>query len=285
MNKNTARNLAKVLKHDLGSCPEFHLSEEIRHLPLGGFHSFADGKPCMGAFRIERVDGEALWLLVIDWYDDGNYYVVLYPSNNNLAPIAELHNQRNGQESVDLIWTYSPRKRDGRNNERKEAFVQAAGSADYVVSLPGALVTLEDFLEDVFQLSALRLAADELSDYSHESTRQSFPEGKRIERLHKFRERDSRAVRQAKHRHAQRNNGALPCEVCRFDFARTYGPLGESYIEAHHTRPLSELADGEMQITEVDDFVLVCANCHRMLHRKRPWASVDELRKALKSET
>lgn len=281
MNKNTARHLVKVLKNDLGDCVEFNLSEEIRQFPLEGFHSFADDKPCMGAFRIKRVDGGSLWLLVIDWYTDGNYYVVLYPDNNNLAPIAELHNQRGGPESVDLIWTYSPRKRDGRNKERKEIFAKIVGSVDYVVSLPGALVTLEDFLEDVFQLSTFRITADELSDDGHESTRPSFPEGKRVERLHKFRERDSRAAHQAKVQHAQRHDGALPCEVCRFDFARKYGPLGESYIEAHHTRPLSELAAGEVRNTEVSDFALVCANCHRMLHRERPWASVDELRKML----
>lgn len=282
MNKNIARHLVKVLKDDLRSCVEFNLSERIRQFPLKGFHSFADGKPCIGAFRIERVDGEKLWLLVIDWYEDGNYYVVLYPNNKNLAPIAELHNQRDGHESVDLIWTYRPRKRDGRNKERKEAFAQIAGSVDYVVSLPGALVTLEDFLEDVFQLSTFRITADELSDNTDEATRQSFPEGKRIERLHKYRERDSRAVSQAKHKHAQRHDGALPCEICGFDFARNYGPLGESYIEAHHTRPLSELAAEEVRITKVSDFALVCANCHRMLHRKRPWANVDELKETLK---
>lgn len=281
MYKNTARQLVKVLKNDFGSCVEFNLLEEIRQFPLEGFHSFADGKPCIGAFQIERVDAETLWLLVIDWYADGNYYVVLYPNNKNLAPIAELHNQREGQDSVDLIWTYSPRKRDDRNKARKEAFAQIAGSVDYVVSLPGALVTLEDFLEDVFQLSIFRMTADELSDDGHESARQSFPEGKRIERLHKFRERGSRAVRQAKRQHAQKHDGALPCEVCGFDFARKYGPLGESYIEAHHTRPLSDLAASEVRITKVSDFALVCANCHRMLHRKRPWASVDEIRKTL----
>lgn len=285
MDKNTARHLVKFLKDDLGSCVEFSLSEEVSKLPLVGFHFFADGKPCMGAFRIARADGENLWLLVIDWHENGNYYVVLYPNDNNLAPLAELHNQRNGQKSVDLVWTYSPRKRDGLNKERKEAFAQISGSASYVVSLPGALVTLEDFLEDVFQLLSFRIAADELSDDSHESMRQSFPEGKRIERLHKLRERDSKAVRQAKHQHSKRHGGALPCEICGFDFASKYGSLGESYIEAHHTRPLSELADGEVRITRVSDFALVCANCHRMLHRKRPWASVDDLRKTIKGET
>jgi hypothetical protein len=30
--------------------------------------------------------------------------------------------------------------------------------------------------------------------------------------------------------------------------------------------------------TRVEDLVLVCANCHRIIHRKRPWLSIGELR-------
>ena len=62
--------------------------------------------------------------------------------------------------------------------------------------------------------------------------------------------------------------GNLCCEVCGFDFAARYGELGEGYIEE--------------DTTTVDDLVLVCSNCHRMLHRKRPWIGKDELREILK---
>ena len=31
----------------------------------------------------------------------------------------------------------------------------------------------------------------------------------------------------------------------------------------------------------VKDIALVCANCHRMLHRKRPWLNMDDLKKVL----
>lgn len=285
MKKNIAVHLVDALSSDLGDSAEFHLSEDIQSFPLEGFHSFADDKPCLGAFKVGKVAGEKLWLLIIDWHDNDNYYVVIYPEDKNLAPVAELHDQRGGHDSVDLVWNYSPRKRDGRNEERKEAFVRAVGRLDYVVSLPGALVTLEDFLEDVFSLASCRVAADELADFIGEPSRTSFPEGRRIERLHQSRERDSRAVRQAKVDHAQRNGGALPCEVCEFDFAARYGELGVSYIEAHHTLPLSDLEDGELRNTRVEDLALVCANCHRMLHRKRPWATVEQLRKLVKSET
>lgn len=285
MNNRNAVHLVKALSNDIGDSAEFNLVEEIQSFPLKGFHSFANYKPCIGAFKVGKSSEKKLWLLVIDWHNDGNYYLVIYQENNNLPPVAELHDQRASRDSLDLVWRYSPRKGDGRNEERKEAFIRAVGRQDYIVSLPGAIVTLDDFLEDVFSLTSYRLAADLLEDFTGEPVRTSFPEGRRIERLHKSRERDSRVVRKAKARHAQRNNGALPCEVCEFDFAVHYGKLGTSYIEAHHTRPLCDLNEGELRDTIVEDFSLVCANCHRMLHRKRPWATVEQLKALIRSET
>ncbi|MDJ1631928.1 hypothetical protein QNN00_22945 [Bacillus velezensis] len=31
----------------------------------------------------------------------------------------------------------------------------------------------------------------------------------------------------------------------------------------------------------MSDLILVCSNCHRMLHRKRPWPTIKELRQIL----
>ncbi len=33
--------------------------------------------------------------------------------------------------------------------------------------------------------------------------------------------------------------------------------------------------------TKPEDITMVCANCHRMLHRKRPWLTIDELTKLI----
>ncbi len=78
-----------------------------------------------------------------------------------------------------------------------------------------------------------------------------------------------------------RNEGRLACAVCKFDFAERYGAVGEGYIECHHTLPLSEL-EGERR-TRLVDLALVCSNCHRMLHRKRPWLGMDELAAILRA--
>ena len=112
---------------------------------------------------------------------------------------------------------------------------------------------------------------------------EGFPEGKKKLRLHIYKERNSKVIREAKERFKSENNGKLFCEVCDFDYSKKYGELGEGYIEGHHIIPVSELEENSR--TRVEDIVLVCADCHRMLHRKRPWLSKDELKNILLSNS
>ncbi|WP_052699131.1 MrcB family domain-containing protein [Hyphomicrobium sp. 99] len=58
------------------------------------------------------------------------------------------------------------------------------------------------------------------------------------------------------------------CQACRFDFKIMYGAIGEGFIEAHHLRPLATLSEGETVAYNIStDFAVLCANCHRMIHR------------------
>ena len=74
-----------------------------------------------------------------------------------------------------------------------------------------------------------------------------------------------------------KEKGKLFCEVCGFDFKKTYGPRGDGFIECHHKIPLHE--DTEVRITKLDDLALLCSNCHRMIHRKKKWLTIKELKK------
>jgi hypothetical protein len=107
-----------------------------------------------------------------------------------------------------------------------------------------------------------------------------FPEGREKYVTHRTRERNPQAV-QRKKQAVLTERGALECEACGFNFERTYGESGAGFIECHHQVPVSSYA-GE-QGTRLSDLRLVCANCHRVLHRVRPWMSVDELRTRLTS--
>lgn len=105
-----------------------------------------------------------------------------------------------------------------------------------------------------------------------------FPEGRVLSRLHTTKERNARLITKKK-RQALDAKGALTCEVCGFDFEQHYGELGRGFAECHHLTPLSDL-DTQTK-TKLSDLAIVCANCHRMLHRARPWRTVAELKKAV----
>lgn len=105
----------------------------------------------------------------------------------------------------------------------------------------------------------------------------SAPEGRLLLRWHAARERNSN-LRAAKIESVKRRFGVLACEVCSFDFERFYGPRGAGYIECHHVVPLHMSGP---TTTNLDDLALVCANCHRMIHRSAPWPTPRELRDAI----
>ena len=60
--------------------------------------------------------------------------------------------------------------------------------------------------------------------------------------------------------------------ACGFNFEKIYGKLGSNYIEAHHVVPVAKSQRSVKQVNLIDDFVVLCANCHRMIHRLgEPW--------------
>ena len=99
-------------------------------------------------------------------------------------------------------------------------------------------------------------------------------EGRLLYRRHRTRERDRR-VAKSKKASVLKATGRLECEVCGFDFAAAYGDLGEGFIECHHTVPLAESGP---TTTKLADLALLCSNCHRMVHRRQPFATVQDLR-------
>jgi 5-methylcytosine-specific restriction protein A len=99
-------------------------------------------------------------------------------------------------------------------------------------------------------------------------------EGRILTRTHMLRERKPK-LRAAKKKKVRDETGRLACEGCDLDFQERYGERGKDFIECHHIRPLSTLRPG--QRTSLDDLALLCPNCHRMVHVRRPWLTVEEL--------
>nr|WP_306789675.1 HNH endonuclease [Acetobacter sp. P5B1] len=104
-------------------------------------------------------------------------------------------------------------------------------------------------------------------------------EGRLLTAVHSRRERSWEIVKNKKD-DVLAKKGCLVCEACGFDFVKRYGERGVGFIECHHIKPLAELS-GEIK-TQLSDLALLCANCHRMIHAKRPWLTIEELRRILR---
>ncbi|WP_150704059.1 hypothetical protein [Pseudomonas fluorescens] len=64
-----------------------------------------------------------------------------------------------------------------------------------------------------------------------------------------------------------KKHGHLFCEECGTDPVEVYGDFGEACIEVHHEA--IQVADmGEQHKTTLNQLRCLCANCHRVLHRK-----------------
>jgi len=95
------------------------------------------------------------------------------------------------------------------------------------------------------------------------------------------RERSPALVAALKKDRMERHNGRLPCEVCGFDFLKSYGPVGAGFAEAHHKTSLAE-SPAAGRTTSLDDLAVVCSNCHRMLDRCPEYPSIESLRNRMR---
>jgi len=118
---------------------------------------------------------------------------------------------------------------------------------------------------------------DQMSD-------ETFAEGAVVTSAHVRRERNpTLRVRLLKER---QKFGELRCDVCG-KCASDHSPqLGDAVFEAHHIVPL---AAGQQRKTQVKDLALLCANCHKMVHRAiakaKHWLSISEAKAEILGES
>ena len=77
-------------------------------------------------------------------------------------------------------------------------------------------------------------------------------EGRKLFKIHQSRERDTNLSKKAKSNRLA-ETGCLECEVCEFDFYKTFGEVGHGFIEAHHKIPV-HLLDGNTK-TKISDLI------------------------------
>lgn len=110
---------------------------------------------------------------------------------------------------------------------------------------------------------------------------QELPEGRLLTALHMRRERNPKVRKMLLD--ARRPHG-LRCEICDLTRPSLEISMQEAMFEAHHLVPLAEVGERK---TKLADLSLLCASCHRLIHRamilrSRP-VSVDEARSLIAS--
>lgn len=95
----------------------------------------------------------------------------------------------------------------------------------------------------------------------------------------------TRAERNPRLRQAAIRIHGYTCAVCGFNFESMYGKWGKRFVEVHHVHPIGELQGQERNVNPATDLVVLCANCHRMIHRRRGVTlTVDELRTKIQAQ-
>lgn len=91
-------------------------------------------------------------------------------------------------------------------------------------------------------------------------------------REHKRIERNRKLAARAKKIHG------YTCQACGFNFEMKYGEIGLAFIEAHHLTPLHTLKGQKITLDPKHDFAVLCANCHRMIHKSEFVNCIEDFR-------
>ncbi len=174
----------------------------------------------------------------------------------------------NGRETnvaINSILGFAPKK----NNKLEKLYCDFCFQLGITSNEKGAFGVIRKFW-------SINLDEDVTDSVSYSQS--EFPEGKIIERIHKYRERNPKVLELAKQKFKEKY-GKLFCQVCKFDFEKKYGEIGKDFIEGHHTIPVSEMSPNYK--TQPSEIAILCSNCHRMVHRKRPWLKMEDLSKLI----
>lgn len=116
-----------------------------------------------------------------------------------------------------------------------------------------------------------------LPEDNGEDEGEEFAEGKLLTRQHRGRERNRKVRRELLKSRAKK--GPLACDMCEATSPTACPEYAEAMFEAHHLVPLSEAQE---KTTRLSDMALLCANCHRLIHKaistEKRWLTIEDAR-------
>ncbi len=99
-------------------------------------------------------------------------------------------------------------------------------------------------------------------------------EGDLTSRTIRFRQRN-RAIIEAK----KRTSRGI-CETCAMSFSARYRLAGKDCLQVHHKNPMAEREGAT--VTTLNDLVLLCPNCHAVVHTFAPGLTLEKLKAKIK---
>lgn len=74
----------------------------------------------------------------------------------------------------------------------------------------------------------------------------------------------------------------LKCEVCGFDSLSFYGEIGNDLMEIHYNKELK--TEPGLESSDMNDFVIVCSNCHKALDKNFGLLDAADLKKLIRKK-
>ena len=156
MDRMQAEKIVQVIEAamELGS-PLTITKMELVDGMVVGFHQFIDSRDTVGAFEIEAADRQKYYLFFVPWYLDERYSLVLHAHGFKEALIgaADIRDQV-------IHWRYKPAKQDGRNEERRNKFIEEYLSIKAEIHIPQRAAEVEGFLNELFKIARARIQAE-----------------------------------------------------------------------------------------------------------------------------
>lgn|GEM_PF-3425523 len=151
--------------------------------------------------------------------------------------------------------------------------------SNYLIELPS--LNQEEIKSELKTYISLKVqiqqSMDDIDAMEYQDSR-CLSEGTKHERLTCYYERKPKLRAEAIKIHG------MKCMACDFDFAETYGERGEGFIEVHHVKPISEIGE-ETLVDPQNDLIVVCSNCHRIIHRyKNNVIGLDKLKEMIEKK-
>lgn len=144
-------------------------------------------------------------------------------------------------------------------------------------SLPADTILVENLKTALDAYSCLIYKDNFASDMDVNDHGLQFITERRNYKIHQRIERSSYAK-------AIKEQLGVKCQCCGMDFEDRYGEIGKGFIELHHLIPLYTLEIGIGRKYDVKkDFAVLCANCHRMIHKQEDPSDLNALKARIKS--